>query len=392
MLQRRWSVLTITLLLGSCAVVKPGFDPGTPCETAAFTVLDNFAAARRGRCVAVADNEVRITILPEDDGYINDSPWFAMKLIPRFASTATIRIDYRGGNHRYRPKVSSDGLHWSALDDSAVTVAADGSRATLTVALGDAPVWIAAQEIMTPAFYDAWYRKMLGTGFVELAVLGESRNGLPVHGLTTTPATNDVLLLVGRQHPPEVSGALGLLAFFETLAANTDLAARFRQNVTVVAVPLLNPDGVTAGNWRHNLGGSDLNRDWGTFEQPETRLMQALLDDLDASGRRVRVFLDFHSTRENVFYTQNDAYSTDPPQFASRWLDSARPRIRSYDFVNKENPVANEGVAKDYVYNRYGIPSLTYEVGDETGRRAIREAARVFAEELMELMLEQNGQ
>ena len=390
MLQRQLSVFAVALLLASCASVLPSFVSGTPCKTTAFTVTDNFAAARRGRCVAVADDHVRITILPEDEGYINDSPWFAMKVVPNHASTATITIDYRGGHHRYRPKTSTDGLRWAALDDSAVTVKADRSSATLTLPLGDEPVWLAAQEVITPVFYDIWNRKMAKTGFVEQFVLGASRKGLPIHVLTTTPDTDDVLFLVGRQHPPEVTGALGFLAFFEALVADTELANRFRQQVTVVAVPLLNPDGVTGGNWRNNLGGTDLNRDWVKFEQPETGLIKELLDKLDANGKRIRVFLDFHSTQKNVFYTQNDAFPTEPPRFTKTWLENARPRVRNYEFVNQENPVANEGVAKNYMYKRYGIPSLTYEVGDETDRTAIREAAGVFAEELMLLMLEQN--
>jgi predicted deacylase len=277
-----------------------------------------------------------------------------------------------------------------ALDDGHVTVASNGSKATLTMDLGDEPVWLAAQEIITPAFYDVWNRKMEKTGVVDRSVLGESRNKMPVTVLNTTSDADDVLFLVGRQHPAEVTGAIGFWAFYENLVADTELAIRFRQHVKVVAVPLLNPDGVIGGNWRHNLGGTDLNRDWGPFEQPETKLMKALLDDLDASGKKIRVFLDFHSTQKNVFYTQNNDFPTKPPLFTNTWLENARPRIQNYDYVNQENPVESVGVAKNYMYNRYGIPSSTYEVGDETDRTAIRDAAKIFAEELMQLMLAQS--
>jgi hypothetical protein len=92
----------------------------------------------------------------------------------------------------------------------------------------------------------------------------------------------------------------------------------------------------------------------------------------------------------NVFYTQNDDFPTKPPLFTNTWLENARPRIQNYDYVNQENPVESVGVAKNYMYNRYGIPSSTYEVGDETDRTAIREAAKIFAEELMQLMLAQS--
>jgi hypothetical protein len=40
------------------------------------------------------------------------------------------------------------------------------------------------------------------------------------------------------------------------------------------------------------------------------------------------------------------------------------------------------------MYKRDGIPSMTYEVGDETSRVDASAAARVFAEEFMRLLLE----
>ena len=39
----------------------------------------------------------------------------------------------------------------------------------------------------------------------------------------------------------------------------------------VIVYPLMNPDGVDEGHWRHNTGGIDLNRDWAHYNQPETR-------------------------------------------------------------------------------------------------------------------------
>jgi predicted deacylase len=194
--------------------------------------------------------------------------------------------------------------------------------------------------------------------------------------------------MVGRQHPPEVSGAFAFFAFTETLLADTELAKRFRDSFQIVAIPLMNPDGVLGGNWRHNLGSTDLNRDWGFFQQPETRLVAELLDSLDADSRKIRVFLDFHSTDRNLFYTQDQSAPTSPPDFFDTWFAKATPRLTDYPFSNEPRDVEKPGVGKNYMYRRYGIPSATYEVGDETDRNSARTAARIFAEELMTLMLE----
>lgn len=386
MFNRLFLTFAALLALTSCAVGPPAAAKQA-CHATSFTVTDDFAGARRGRCVATGDNDVRITILPESNGYINNSAWFAFKVLPKSSATATITMKYRGGHHRYVPKISFDGVSWAALPDRQVQVSIDKRQAVIEVPIEDRPFWIAGGELLTPPGYAVWADRMQATGHVRENVLGKSRGGVPITVLSSANDSNDVLFLVGRQHPPEVSGAIAFFAFFEALMADTDLASRFRQRFHIAAIPMLNPDGVIGGNWRHNLGSTDLNRDWGPFRQPETQLVKNLLDNFDNDGKEVRVFLDFHSTRKNVFYTQNDENPTKPPHFTRIWLDNAKPRIENYSFNYEENPVDNIGVAKNYMYKRYGIPSSTYEVGDETDRSAIRDAARVFAEELMELML-----
>lgn len=374
-------------ILAACVSVGPTFQSGVPCEADDFSVVDDFAAARRGRCSVLDKDHVRITIVPEDRGYINDSPWYAMKVIPKSRTTARITIRYRGGHHRYIPKISLDGMHWVRLEDDAWSVSDDRKTMTLVAPASEEAFFIAAQEIITPPMYDTWIQTMVATGNAEPSRLGLSSNQAPLPMLTTNASAQDVLFLVGRQHPAEVTGAFGFFAFYETLLADTELASSFRQRFQIVAVPMLNPDGIVSGNWRHNRGGADLNRDWGPFEQPETQHIKELLDNLDSNGKRIRVFLDFHSTNRNVFYTQNEDNPTQPPLFTRTWLDNARPRVENYDFGNSENPVDKVGVAKNYMYKRYGIPSSTYEVGDETDREAIRKASAIFAEELMRLML-----
>lgn len=388
-LQRGLTLFALALLLAACTERAAWVEAGVPCEADNFTVVDSFAGARRGACRLVGDDHVEISILPEDDGYINDSPWFAYKLEPNATTTARVTMRYSGGHHRYIPKISADGIHWLPLDAQNISVSEDRTVATIALPVGGHDIWVAAQALVSPETYDVWMHEMAADDGARLELLGESLAGQPVYYLDSDPAGRDVLFLVGRQHPPEVSGAFAFLGFSEALMADTPLADQFRQRFRVVAVPLMNPDGVAAGHWRHNLGGTDLNRDWGPFTQPETRLIRDLLDEIDASGAEVRVFLDFHSTKENLLYTQDLANETEPPRFTKTWLDRVAARATGYEFSNEERGTEKEGVAKNYMYQRYGIPSSTFEVGDETDPELTRAAAAVFAEELMRLMLEQ---
>ncbi len=376
------------LVAASCATAPQIYPAGAPCEARSFTVVDDFGGARRGSCEVLGRNHVRVSILPEDAGYINPSPWFSFKVIPKTQSKALITLHYVGGKHRYDPKTSIDGVNWTAIDERRVSVEGDGMLVDIEVPLTQSASWISAQELVTPDDYDTWYRNIVEGGQARLGVIGQSLEGRPIHLLDTGASTDDVLLLTGRQHPPEVSGAIAMFTFIDTLLADTELAIRFRERVRILAVPLMNPDGVLGGHWRHNLGSKDLNRDWGEWEQPETRAVSELLDRLDADGQRIRVFLDFHSTDRNVFYTQDDTVPTTPPEFFDAWFARAKPRIADYDFTNDAGPGKRSVVAKNYMYARYGIPAATYEVGDETDRDAARAAAVIFAEELMREMLE----
>ena len=178
--------------------------------------------------------------------------------------------------------------------------------------------------------------------------------------------------------------------FVAAVLGDSDLARQFRERFTLLVIPLLNPDGVANGHWRHNAGRTDLNRDWGPFTQPETQTVARLLAAVDEMGMQPRLMLDFHATRYTdsiLFYTQIPADVTDPPDFANRWLNRVHERIPDYDFKNDPRPVSKQLNTKGYFFKRYGIPSFTYEMGDEADRDLLKQVTPVFAEEMMRTLL-----
>jgi hypothetical protein len=60
--------------------------------------------------------------------------------------------------------------------------------------------------------------------------------------------------------------------------------------------------------------------------------------------------------------------------------------LPDYEFTQEKRAASESANGKNYMYQRYGIPSVTYEVGDETDRDSINRAAAVFAQEMMRLM------
>lgn len=376
----------VALLLAACAAPPRITVPaGDTCDTGVFRIDDAFTGARRGDCEIVSDRQVRLLIVREDDEVRNPSPWYAFRLTAEEPTTVRVTLDYGDWKHRYVPKISRDGKTWRVAPDAFYTQRSENTL-DLTLKLPREPVWIAAHPIISPEDYEVWLRSLAHTGKAQLTVAGHSVAGLPIYQLESGHDNGEVIFLTGRQHPPEVSGGIAMVAFVDTLYSDSALAEAFRQRFRIVSLPLMNPDGVIDGHWRHNLGSTDLNRDWGPFTQPETAVVKAILDEIDSDGASVRMFIDFHSTRDNRFYTQAEA--TNPPGFSGEWLRRAGLRIEDYPFKNDPRPQSDTANGKNYMYKRYAIPSLTYEVADEEEHDDAAAAARVLAEEMMRLWLE----
>jgi predicted deacylase len=144
-------------------------------------------------------------------------------------------------------------------------------------------------------------------------------------------------------------------------------------------VPLANPDGFVMGHWRHNLGGVDLNRDWGPFTQPETRALSAAITAEAARGPILAV-IDFHSTFRDVVYA--------PPQPTGPDLGEAMLQAITRDLAGADiridrahNP--GNGVLKSWARDQFGVGALTWEVGDDSPHARTNRLAAAAATALM---------
>ncbi|WP_321393768.1 M14 family metallopeptidase [Emcibacter sp.] len=381
------------LALAALGLFQPASAENAVCNFGEIRFMTDFPTARINGCEEKG-KEYYLTIKPEKQP-INPSPWYAFRVESRMSGKIAITLKYDFGEHRYWPKFSTDGHTWHTVKPGEIKISEDkkSARFRVKVKRGE-PLWVAGQEIFTNRQHNLW---MIGAAreheFIDLYKLGKSTEGRDIFKLETrvpSPKAPTVILL-GRQHPPEVTGALAMVPFMETLFADSELARRFREKYRIVAIPNLNPDGVARGNWRGNISGQDLNRDWGKFTQPETELVRRELLNYGEGKRqkgRLALMLDFHSTWENLMYTQNDKDKTDPENFAVNWHRAIRERAGDIPLRHAPGPSGlKKGTAKGYFYITYGVPSITYEMGDEADRDNIRELAVVAAEEMMKIML-----
>ncbi len=374
----------LALLVGACAAA-PSPPAGTwantgsapaesTCRTAAVTIAFDFDGASPARCAVTGAREFSLLISPEHGPPINPSPWYAFRYQAAGDAAVTVTLRYLEGAHRYAPKLRGGDGAWRELP---VARSADGSSAVIQLPAGKGLV--AAQELVTPGDTAADLARWSTATGAPVFSLGTSHDGRPIRAIRIGRADAPrLVMLLGRQHPPEVTGAIAMTAFVDALV----MQAANLSDVQVLVVPMLNPDGVARGHWRANRGAVDLNRDWGEFTQPETGSVKAWLDDLPPGVRPV-LMVDFHSTGRNLFYVQGDEASPSQKRFLTAWLVGREQALARYPFtIEPRNANPGSGTAKNWFHARYAIPAYTYEVADSADRQATRAMAAQLAQTL----------
>ena len=361
-------------------------------------VSNEFEGARLNDFYQENESTYTAVVLPESTP-INDSPWYSFKLWSKKEKNIKLNITYKDGTHRYKPKISYDGKHWKLYDSTMVSVDTTHNIATLDLKLKTDTLWISAQEVVTSKVYKNWLDRLSQSDFVSYTIAGNSSLGKPIYKLTIKEnECSNYLFIIGRNHPPEVTGFFGLKSFVETIAGETELAGEFRKNYTTVIIPLVNPDGVDSGHWRHNINGVDLNRDWIQFNQPEPGVVKSEVERILSDPKNeIIFFIDFHSTTEDIFYTfsleslMNDNFSEERISkrkqgynFINQWMHNLQKKLPGYHVNVIDSLSRSTSPTSDrWMMREYDVPGFTYEVGDETDRELIGKVAQTAAEEFM---------
>jgi Zinc carboxypeptidase len=177
-------------------------------------------------------------------------------------------------------------------------------------------------------------------GVVEVRSAGRSGEGRELLYATVGHGP-DVFWLQARIHGNELHSTEAVLQVLNYLAASGDpVATRIREQLTVIVIPLYNPDGAEA-NIRQSTTPLriDLNRDWELFQQPESRAWYALWEQTHP-----RLALDLHhmgqspvvqgTNQLNTF--QIGARSIDPGRMTEQqWLTNRQMALLSVDAVRR---------------------------------------------------------
>jgi hypothetical protein len=408
-------LIIITFLIGSCRPKDTKWKGQAPLEkvnTATRPIqyqlkktydlgngvyLSNDFDGARMNGVALTDkDEVTVLITPENTP-INPSPWYAFKIWSDNVKNIRLKITYNEGvGHRYYPKLSHDGTNWMSVDSTLyLSDTASVNRGEVpkfcefSLTVNSDTTWIAAQELIVSKDIFHWSAGLTTNNDVQLFEIGKSMEGRPLKALQIGNAgSSKHIMVLSRQHPPEVTGWLAMKAFVERLCENDTLSRKFRNEYNIFVVPCVNPDGVDNGHWRHGAGGIDLNRDWQDFNQPETQAIRKFMQNKVREGGTFYFAIDFHSTYQDIYYTIAPELEGNMPGLVPKVITAMGEDIPGYDPNIRPNGAdalrINSTVS---IFHEFGAEAVTYEVGDGTPRDLIKKKGELTAENLMEIML-----
>ncbi len=335
------------------------------------------------------DDSTAILIINPENQPINKSAYYAFNVWSDDSKPFYFTFQYpKGHEHRYIPKIKKDG-NWSIIDSTNFYKKND--IVTIRLDLDKTPITVSAQEIQSTKHVKEWYTNIARgkEDLVRISSIGQSHKGrnLPVLDIYRgNKKKKDIIILMTRQHPPEVTGYYAFQEFLTTIIDDTKLSEQFFEKYRILAFPMMNPDGVDMGHWRHNCGGVDTNRDWSMYHQPEVKqTVQFITKTLKKDKARILLGLDFHSTYEDVFYTNKVREGTTMPNFIDDWFKALEKNIPNYQ-VNEKAGNSTKPVSKGWFLYGHNAVGITYEIGDQTPKGKIKLIGKTSAQEMMKIL------
>ena len=349
---------------------------------------NRFDGARLNGFEQVEKDVYKAIILPENHP-INKSPWFSFKLHADKKRKIDLILDYTHANHRYIPKLSYDRSTWTNIDTNQIKYL-DTTDIMFSLDIDTIPLFVSAQELITSEDVYEWCDSLEMHPAVYGGSYGNSVKERDLRFLDIYEEEKEdkaMVVILSRQHPPEISGYLAMEHFVEAILDTNVLAEAYRKKFRTLVLPFLNPDGVDMGHWRHNANGIDLNRDWGYYRQKEIRqAVDFIVREQKRFDNEVILGIDFHSTQEDVFYTYADSMISDIPKFKDYWIYGIDEAMPDHEPVDEPSGLS-QPYSKVWFYTQFEAEGITYEIGDETPRDFIKRKATISAKEMMKLLM-----
>lgn len=272
-------------------------------------------------------------------------PWFYWYFEAKTTQPGRVTFQFAGAAIGNRgPAVSTDGgKTWNWLGTEQVTYATP-KTATTPGSPGESFYYdfTAANETVrfsvgfpyVQSNLDEFLQKNAGNPNLKQSVLATTNGGLPVELLQIGKPGPGVsaMIVTARSHACEALASYILDGFLQEAMSDSPAGIEFRKKYVLFAVPILDKDGVQAGDQGKNRDPHDHNRDYGTENlYPEVKAVQDL-----GAAQQVRVAIDIHCPAlkgdvHNAFHWLGLKlpHISDNADELTAWMSQERPQVNN---------------------------------------------------------------
>lgn len=208
--------------------------------------------------------------------------------------------------------------------------------------------------------------------------IGSSLNGRPIEALRCGNLENPAFgfWFTARQHSAETPASFVMEGFVDFLLSDDPRAAALRAETATHIVPMINPDGVHAGNYRDNAAGVNLNRVWhepSPDDSPEILAVTNAITRWTRGGGPYDLFVDFHadSTAHGhyAFRPSRETASKNPADCDKhfekivRYLNHVAAHSEEFHVGKTASYDETPGVSYRYMISAHNVPGLIPEGG-----------------------------
>lgn len=374
----------------------------------------NFEGGSLGTIEAIGESEFRCHVKGQQDehGRNRQASWYSFRIDGARGRDLTLILTDFVGEYNERPGAcpmgpdiipvsSDDGSTWEHIARSSW----DEKTKELTLRIRPArdSIWIAHQQPYTTGQLAHLLGEVDRSEDARVEVIGRSAQGRELHLVTVTSGEvpdegKATVWLQARQHAWESGTSYVMEGALRFAISEDPAASELRRKVVFKFTPMVDPDGVAAGQVRFNANGYDVNRHWGEVDLRRKRFLR-LMPEIwyakkaicsDHKAGPIALMVNLHNTETGEYIeTQAD----DPAPRARIERLSAR-LIAEAGFRPSRGPTfgAEPGGSANALFAEEGIPIALMELriakDPETRRPPTAADRREFGARLIRIMAE----
>lgn len=240
----------------------------------------NFEGAALGKIEGRSQTEFLLHVKGQYDqrGHNRQTSWFAFRIDAAKDRQLSLTLTDFVGEYNdkpgavpmgpdIKPVYSVDGVNWMPVPDEQAVWDAEKKELTLKITPTADAYYIAHIPLYTTKHLRALLADIDRSPFARIEMIGKTCGGRDIPLVTVTdPATPDdgkkVVWLQARQHAWEAGTSWVMEGALRFITSDDPAAQAIRQKTLFKFTPMVDLDGVAAGNVRFNANGFDVNRHW----------------------------------------------------------------------------------------------------------------------------------